>query len=90
MQLRGEGIRERVRWSSCGLIVGLVVGVFLGWVFNGILGTLFRVVVVLLFLTPFVAALVFWMSNRRTGGGESSAVQEARWRDLGGPGGNGS
>jgi F0F1-type ATP synthase assembly protein I len=88
MQLRGEGLRERVRWSSCGLIVGLVAGLILGWVLHGILGTLFKIVIVLLFLTPFIAALVFWMSSRRSGGDGSSAVQEARWRDLGGRGGD--
>lgn len=85
-QVGSEGLRERARWSSCGLIAGLVVGMVLGWIFHGFVGTAVRVGVILLFLIPFVAALVFWLSSRRGGGG-TSAVQEASWRDLEGPGG---
>jgi F0F1-type ATP synthase assembly protein I len=85
-QVGTQGLRERARWSSCGLIAGLVVGMILGWIFHGFVGTAVRVGVVLLFLIPLFAALVFWLSSRRGDGG-SSAVQEATWRDLDGPGG---
>jgi F0F1-type ATP synthase assembly protein I len=85
MQIRGEGVRERVRWSSCGLIAGLAIGIILGWLFSGFVGAVVRLAVILLFLIPLIAALVFWFSNRRGSGG-SSAVQEASWRDLDGPG----
>jgi F0F1-type ATP synthase assembly protein I len=85
-QVGTQGLRERARWSSCGFIAGLVVGMILGWIFHGFVGTAVRVGVVLLFLIPFLAALVFWLSSRRGGGG-SSVVQEATWRDVDGPAG---
>jgi hypothetical protein len=84
MQVGGPAVRERVRWSSCGLIVGIVIGMILGWLFHGFVGAAVRVAVVLLFLIPLIAALVFWLSSRSGGGGSTSSVQEANWRDLGG------
>lgn len=89
MQMMSEGMRERLRWSGCGLIAGLVLGLILGWMFHGIIGAAFKVGIVLLFVLPFVAAVIFWMSSRRGGrGSETSSVQEASWRDLGGRGRN--
>lgn len=82
MQIGGEGLRERLRWSGCGLLAGLVIGLILGWMLHGVIGLIIRVGIVLLFVLPLVAALAFWMSSRRGGGG-SSSVQEATWRDLG-------
>jgi hypothetical protein len=87
MKIGDGGLRERVRWSSCGLIVGLAIGMILGWMFHGFVGAVVRVAIVLLFVLPFAAALVFWLSSRRGGGG-SSTIQEANWRDLGGRGGD--
>jgi F0F1-type ATP synthase assembly protein I len=86
MQIQTGGLRERVRWSSCGLIVGIVLGMILGWIFHGFVGTAIRVAVVLLFLVPLAAALIFWFSSRRTET-PSSTVQEASWRDVDGPSG---
>src|SRR6266542_4331517 len=83
----GEGLRERLRWSGCGLLAGLVIGLILGWMLHGVIGLIFKIGIVLLFVLPFVAALVFWMSSRRGDAG-STSVQEATWRDLGGPSGD--
>jgi hypothetical protein len=83
----GDGLRERVRWSGCGVLAGLVIGVVLGWMFHGLIGTVFRIGIILLFILPFVAAVAFWLSSRSSGqGGGSSTIQEANWRDLGGSG----
>ena len=85
-QVGGQGLRERARWSSCGLIAGIVIGMILGWMFHGFVGAAIRTAVIILFLIPFIAALVFWASSRRGGSGTSSPVQEATWRDLDGSG----
>jgi hypothetical protein len=91
MQIGGEGLRERVRWSGCGLLAGLVIGMVLGWMFHGIIGTAFKLAVILLFILPFIAAVAFWISNNRgRTGGSSSTIQEASWRDLGGRGRDGT
>jgi hypothetical protein len=91
MQIGGEGLRERFRWSGCGLLAGLLIGMILGWMFHGIIGTAFKLAVILLFVLPFVAAVAFWMSNRRgSSGGGPSTIQEASWRDLGGRGRDGA
>ena len=83
----GDGLRERVRWSGCGVLAGLLIGVFLGWTFHGLIGTVFRIAIILLFVLPFVAAVAFWVSSRRGGpSGGASTIQEANWRDLGGRG----
>jgi F0F1-type ATP synthase assembly protein I len=87
MQVSGGAVRERARWSSCGLIAGLVIGMILGWIFHGFVGTAVRVGVVLLFVIPFIAAVIFWMSSRRGGDPAGpSTIQEANWRDLGSQG----
>src|SRR4029453_9909129 len=57
----GDGLRERVRWSGCGVLAGLVIGVVLGWMFHGLIGTIFRIGIILLFILPFVAAFAFWL-----------------------------
>jgi hypothetical protein len=85
MQVGGEAMRERARWSGCGLLVGLVIGLIAGWMLHSVIGVIVRIGLVLLFVLPFVAALFFLWSSRRSNGGGSSSVQEASWRDMGGP-----
>ncbi|HEY8446768.1 MAG TPA: hypothetical protein VIL01_06630 [Thermomicrobiales bacterium] len=81
-------IRERARWTSCGLIVGLVGGLFLGWMFHGLVGVVIRMAIVILVLLPFIAALIFWWSTRRNRTVSRSVevdietIQEATWRDA--------
>ena len=62
---------------------GLVVGLFLGWFFHGLVGTLVRIVIVLLILVPVVAAFLFWrsVSNDR-GKTQMSDVTDASWREV--------
>ncbi|HEY7032818.1 MAG TPA: hypothetical protein VH482_15850 [Thermomicrobiales bacterium] len=81
MQIGGDVVRERARWSGCGLLVGLFIGLIVGWMLHSVIGVIVRVGVVLLFVLPFVAALIFLWSSRRAGT-ESSSVQEATWRDV--------
>jgi hypothetical protein len=83
MQGLGGELRERFRWAGWGLIVGLIMGMFLGWMFHGFVGAIIKIGIVMIFLIPLVAALFFFFSSRR-GGGESITIQDVNWRDLGG------
>jgi len=62
---------------------GLVLGLFLGWFFHGLLGTLVRIVIVLLLLVPVVAAFLFWrsVSNDRSKAPRSD-ITDASWREV--------
>jgi F0F1-type ATP synthase assembly protein I len=62
---------------------GLVVGLFLGWFFHGLVGTLVRIFIVLLILVPVVAAFLFWrsVSNDRSKA-PMSDVTDASWREV--------
>jgi len=54
------GVVERARYIAYGLAAGLLLGMILGWLFHGFVGTLFRVLIVIAILAPFVAAVIFW------------------------------
>lgn len=75
--------RERFRWAGCGVLAGLLLGVLLGWMFHGFVGAIVRIGIVLLFLAPLIAAVLFFLSTRRRSGG-SITIQDANWRDIGG------
>lgn len=66
MQERLFPFIERLRYITYGLAAGLLLGMVLGWIFHGFVGTLFRIIIVALILTPFVLAVIFWqrVSNR--------------------------
>lgn len=84
MQFSGEGLRERIRWSGCGLLAGLLMGMILGWMFHGLIGTAIKVAIIFLFLLPLAAAVYFWLSTRSGGSNRDGSIREANWRDLGG------
>lgn len=83
MQGLGSEFRERMRWAGCGVLAGLIMGMFLGWMFHGFVGTIIKIGIVLIFMVPLVAAILFFLSSRREGGGKIT-VQDVNWRDLGG------
>lgn len=83
MQSLGGEFRQRVRWAGWGLVVGLIMGMFLGWMFHGFVGAIIKIGIVLIFLIPLVAAILFFLSSRRGEGG-TITVRDANWRDLGG------
>ena len=75
---------DRIRPVLYAFVAGLLIGMFVGWFFHGLVGTLVRIVIVLLLVIPFVAAVLFWMSVR---GGHSrpappSSDIEASWREI--------
>ena len=75
---------ERMRWAAYGLVAGLVVGLFLGWMFHGFVGLMVRLFIIAIIMTPFVLALIFWLkvSNKNRVDRAESAIQEADWHDL--------
>jgi hypothetical protein len=83
MQGLGGELRERIRWAGCGVIAGLIMGMVLGWMFHGFVGAIIKIGIVLIFLVPLVAAVLFFLSSRRGSGGKIT-IQDVNWRDLGG------
>jgi F0F1-type ATP synthase assembly protein I len=62
---------------------GLVVGLFLGWFFHGLVGTLVRVLIIMLILVPVVAAFLFWRSvSSDRSKSVRSDVTDASWREV--------
>jgi hypothetical protein len=75
--------------SPTGWRPGLLLGMVLGWLFHGFVGTLFRVLIVIAILAPFVAAVIFWQRisgrNRVENKGRDAVVvhEGRRIRDAG-------
>jgi hypothetical protein len=63
---------------------GLGTGLVLGWFFHGLIGTLIRIVVILLIMVPVVAAFLFWrsVSIERGKARTRSDVTDASWREV--------
>lgn len=89
MQVKMLSVVERARYVAYGLAAGLLLGMVLGWLFHGFVGTLFRVLIVLAILAPFVAAVIFWQRisgrNRVENMGRDAVVvhEGRRIRDAG-------
>jgi ABC-type Mn2+/Zn2+ transport system permease subunit len=73
---------ERLRFASYGLAAGLVVGLFLGWMFHGFVGVVVRLIIVAIILAPFVIALIFWLKVSNKNRADRAVVQDAEWRDI--------
>ena len=50
----------RVQWGSYGFMAGIVVGVMLGWFFNGIVGAIFRLGMAAVIIIPLVLVFIAW------------------------------
>ncbi len=55
--------RDRMQWSAYGFIAGILIGLVLGWLFHGVIGTIINFLIVAALLLPFIIAFIFW---RRT------------------------
>ena len=76
---------ERMRFAAYGLAVGLIVGLFLGWMFHGFVGVVVRLLIVAIILAPFVVALIFWFKVSNSNRANRSVVQDGEWRDINPP-----
>ena len=73
---------ERLRVAAYGLAIGLVVGLFLGWMFHGFVGTVVRLMIIAIILAPFVVALIFWFKVSNKNRADRTGIQDAEWRDI--------
>ena len=70
------GIRERFNWGSYGFISGILIGLVLGWLFHGVVGTVLRFFLVALLLVPVFVAFLVW--RRFADRGKRDDVVEGR------------
>lgn len=68
-------VRDRFQWGSYGFATGLLLGVILGWIFQGVVSWIVRFGIVLLVLVPLVLAFLAW---RRFSGGDDEAEVDGR------------
>lgn len=82
MQIGMLTLIERMRWAAYGLLAGMFIGLFLGWMFHAFVGILVRLTIIAIILAPFVVALIFWMRVTNRNRDERAAIQDAEWRDI--------
>jgi uncharacterized membrane protein YfcA len=71
------------RWSTPYVfLAGLVIGIILGWVFQGIIGTLVRLAIVAIVVIAALYILNLWRRSKSPDRGYDD-IPEADWRDLG-------
>lgn len=75
-------LMDRLKFGAYGMMSGLVVGLFLGWMFHGFVGALVRVVIILIIMIPFVLAIAFWFKVNQQNRDARPTIQEAEWRDA--------
>ena len=67
MQQRMQALWMRTKWSRYSFVAGLLVGVFLGWFFHGVVSFTIRFFVVLLLLVPVIVVLIAWWRIKNRG-----------------------
>ncbi len=50
----------RVQWGSYGFIAGILLGVMLGWFFNGIVGAFVRLAMAAVIVIPLILLFIAW------------------------------
>ncbi len=86
-QPSGFSLLDRLRFIGYGCIGGLVVGIFLGWVFHGFVGFIVKFSIVIVLLIPLILAITFWRRvTTKPVNVATTDVRDADWIELG-PGG---
>ncbi len=62
-------------------IAGVVTGIVLGWVFQGVIVTLVRIGIVLIVVAAVLYAYNLWRSSKQPGRPPDD-ITDADWRDL--------
>ncbi len=76
-----QGLWQRTRWIRLAFIVGLVVGLILGWLFHGIISLVMKFGLVAILLLPIIIiGFLWWRASRRPSGRPMTVMT---WR--GGP-----
>jgi hypothetical protein len=74
---------DRLRLIGYGCIGGLVIGIFLGWVFHGFVGLIVKLAIVFVLLVPLVLAIMFWRRvTSKPSGTSSRDVRDASWIEI--------
>lgn len=69
-------------WSRPYIFVaGVVTGIVLGWVFQGVIGTLVRLGMILLIVAAGLYIYNLWRNSRKPSKTQSD-ITDADWRDL--------
>lgn len=89
MQPPSIDLWARTRVPRITFLVGLILGLIMGWFFHGVISLAVRFFFVLVLLIPLAIALYFWFRLRRrdtvgpTGGGGMTVISLDQW-DAGG------
>lgn len=75
-------IMDRVRFIGYGLIAGIVIGAIMGWMFHAWIGFLVKLVIVIIFLIPLIAAVFFWRKVTSRSTPARSDVRDADWVEI--------
>lgn len=62
------------RVTQIAFIVGLLLGILLGWLFSGVVGAVMRFGIVAVLLVLFAGAAWFWWNTRKASKGEGPTV----------------
>jgi hypothetical protein len=72
------------RWNPIYVfLAGLLIGMVLGWVFQGVVGLLVRLALLIVLLAAAVYLYNFWRKMRDPDSRDRDGIPEADWRDLG-------
>ncbi len=67
------------RMTKIAFVLGLFLGILLGWVFSGVVGAVLQFGFVAIALIVFVAAFLFWWNVRRRPGSEGEGPTVYTW-----------
>jgi hypothetical protein len=82
-QIPNIPIMDRIRFIGYGVIAGLVLGAFMGWMFHAWVGFIVKLFFIIIFLIPLVAAIVFWRRVTTTPSAPATKnVRDADWVEL--------
>ncbi len=74
--------RDSSGWSKPYIFVaGLVVGIVLGWIFQGVIGTLIRLAIVAIVVIAAFYFFNLWRKSQQPSRPDDD-ITEADWRDL--------
>lgn len=71
------------RRMQVSFVVGLILGVLLGWAFSGVISAIMRFGLLAVLLVPFVLALIFWWKVRQSPKSDSTTI--VTWSNAGLP-----
>lgn len=83
-QTRPSSVRSLIpRMTQIAFVVGLFLGILLGWLFSGVVGAVLQFGFVAIAIIVFLIALFFWWNVRRKPQGEGPKVYT--WTSAGLP-----